>query len=136
MSIARYAIVDAVYRFGAGQDLRDRALLASAFSADAVLDFTAVAHKLGATIPTFDGRDMIVEAVFSSTGGLDTTHSITNPRVTAYDGNRASLFALIEAQHLVREDHARHLLLKNVLSIALLREPTGWVIDRMDFRNA
>ncbi|MEK1887972.1 MAG: nuclear transport factor 2 family protein [Phyllobacterium sp.] len=130
------AIVDALYRFGAGQDLRDRQLFESAFAADAVLDFTAVAAKLGVTIPVFEGRQAIVDTILTTTGILDTTHSITNPRVKHYDGSRATLFALIEAQHLPRGDHSRHLLLKNVLDVDLASAGDHWVIERMHFENA
>lgn len=131
----RAAIVDALYRFGAGQDLRDRAVFESAFSGRASLDFTGPARKLGATIPVFEGRDAISSNVFGSIGGLDTTHTVTNPRVLAYDGQRAALFALVEAQHLPRGDHGRHLMLKNVYWLELSRGPEGWLIDRMKIEN-
>jgi hypothetical protein len=130
------AIADALYRFGAGQDLRDRPLFESAFSLDATLDFTAVAKKLGVTIPVFEGRQAIAEIILSTTSMLDTTHSIANARVTSYDGQHATLFALIEAQHLPRGDHGRHLLLKNILDVALSKAGDAWVIDRMKFDNA
>jgi hypothetical protein len=132
----RAAIVDALYRFGAGQDLRDRPLLESAFAEDASLDFTAAAAKLGATIPVFQGRQAIAETIMAATEPLDTTHTITNVRVTAHDGSRATVTALIEAQHLPRGDHSRHLLLKNRLSVELVREEEYWVIQHMRFDNA
>lgn len=126
------AIVDALYRFGAGQDLRDRALFESAFTIDARLDFTAPARRLGATVPVFEGRHGIADTIFAAIGGLDTTHTVTNPRVTAYDGHRASLFALVEAQHLPRDDHQRHLLLKNFYFTELARTDDGhWQIRQM-----
>jgi hypothetical protein len=130
------AIVDALYRFGAGQDLRDRPLFESAFSAEATLDFTAVAKKLGATIPVFEGRQAITDIILSTTSSLDTTHSIANPRITRYGGNHATLFALIEAQHLPRGYHSRHLLLKNIVDVDLSKTGEAWVIDRMRFDNA
>ncbi|MBN8736907.1 MAG: nuclear transport factor 2 family protein [Xanthomonadales bacterium] len=125
------AIVDALYRFGAGQDLRDRGLFASAFSSDAVLDFTQPARLLGADIAPFEGRQAIVDAVFAAIDGLDTTHTVTNPRVTAFEGDRAELFALVEAQHLPRADHSRHLLLKHVYTSKLSRHGEAWTIDHM-----
>ncbi len=124
-------IVDALYRFGAGQDLRDRALFESAFAADATLDFTGPARRLGATIPAFEGRRAIADAVFAAIDALDTTHTVTNPRVTAFDGRRAALFALVEAQHLRRGDHGRHLLLKNVYVTDLLKQGGQWRVERM-----
>jgi hypothetical protein len=132
----RDAISDALYRFGAGQDLRDRPLFESAFAPDASLDFTAVAAKLGTTIPVFEGRQAIADTIMTATEPLDTTHTITNIRVTAYDGSRASVTALIEAQHLPRGDQSRNLLLKNRLAVELVREDECWVIERMLFDNA
>jgi hypothetical protein len=127
----RVGIVDALYRFGAGQDLRDRALFESAFADDATLDFVGPAKRLGTTIPVFEGRQAIAETIFSAIAALDTTHTVTNPRVTAYDGERATLFALVEAQHLPRADHGRHLLLKNIYVTDLSKDGDRWVIDRM-----
>lgn len=95
-----------------------------------------MAKKLGATIPVFEGRQAISDIILSTTSVLDTTHSIANPRVTSYDGNNATLFALIEAQHLPRGDDSRHLLLKNILNVALSKAGDAWVIDRMTFDNA
>ena len=125
------AIVDALYRFGAGQDLRDRALFESAFTEHATLDFTGPAWRLGASIPVFEGRHVIADTIFAAIGGLDTTHTVTNPRVTAYDGKQATLFALVEAQHLPRGDHARHLLLKHIYTMELSRRGALWQISRM-----
>lgn len=130
------AIVDALYRFGAGQDLRDRALFESAFGDDAVVDFTGPAQRLGVTIPEFRGRQLIVDTILTTTAPLTTTHTVTNPRVTAYEGDRATLVALVEAQHLPRADHSRHLLLKNVYLVELSRRETLWVIEHMRIDNA
>jgi hypothetical protein len=43
--VDRLEVVDARYRFGAGQDLRDRPLFESAFTADAVLDIIEPARR-------------------------------------------------------------------------------------------
>ena len=129
------AIIDALYRFGAGQDLRDRDLFASALGESAQLDFRQPAARLGVTLPLFEGRSFITETIMSTTASLDTTHTVTNPRVTSFDGTRAALFALVEAQHLPREDHARHLLLKNIYFARLSRSNTLWVIDHLEIRN-
>jgi hypothetical protein len=131
----RSGIVDALYRFGAGQDLRDRSLFASAFSPNATLDFTRPARRLGARIPVFEGRQAIADAVLSAIGPLDTTHTVTNPRITAYDGERAAMFALVEAQHLLRDDHARHLMLKNIYTVELSKREHEWVIDHLRIDN-
>ena len=129
------AIVDALYRFGAGQDLRDRALFASAFAADATLDFTQPAGRFGVALAPFAGREAIVETIFAAIGALDTTHTVTNPRITSYDGERAGLFALVEAQHLPRGDHRRHLLLKNIYHVDLVRHAGLWLIERLRIDN-
>jgi hypothetical protein len=127
-------VIDALYRFGAGQDLGDRALFESAFSERAVLDFTGPARRLGVTIPPFEGRRAIADTILGTVADLDTTHTVTNPRV-ALDGDRATLFALVEAQHLPRGDHRRHLLLKNIYTVALSRDGARWVIDHMRIDN-
>jgi hypothetical protein len=131
----RAEIVDALYRFAAGQDLDDRALFESAFSADAALDFTQPAGRLGITLPIFRGRETITDTVFSAVGGLDTTHSVTNPRIVSFDGETAVLFALVEAQHLPIGDHSRHLLLKNIYAMKMSRHGRRWVIDEMNIEN-
>lgn len=132
--IDRNEVIDALYRFGAGQDLYDRALFESAFTADAVLDFSQPGRRLGITLAPFEGRSAIVEAVFGTVAGLDTTHTVTNPRVVL-DGDRASLFALVEAQHLPHGDHSRHALLKNIYTVQLARDGDRWAIDRMTIYN-
>jgi hypothetical protein len=131
----RTEIIDALYRFGAGQDLRDHELFDSAFSVDATLDFTGPARRLGTTLSIRHGRQAIGDTVFETIANLDTTHTITNPRVTAYDGQHATLFALVEAQHLPRNDHARHLLLKNIYTVDLSKHGDRWTIDRMKIDN-
>jgi SnoaL-like domain len=125
------AIVDALYRFGAGQDLGDRELFASAFAADATLDFTNPAARFDRIVPVFKGRDGIADAVFGAIAGLATTHSVTNPRATV-DGDTAELFALVEAQHVPRETPERHLLLKNLYRVGLVRSGSDWLIERLD----
>ena len=134
-SIDHIGIVDALYRFGAGQDLRDRDLLESAFAAEAELDFRGPADRLGVELPLFEGRREIVETIIASIRDLDTTHTVSNPRVTSSDGARASLVALVEAQHLPRRDHSRHLLLKNFYFADLVRDGSRWLIKRLRIEN-
>ncbi|GAB2494245.1 hypothetical protein GCM10027084_04600 [Pseudoxanthomonas sangjuensis] len=132
----RVAIVDALYRFGAGQDLKDRGLFESAFAPDAVLDFTQPTRDVGGreTSPML-GRNAIVGTVFGNLEDLDTTHTVANPRVIAYDGRHAALWALVEAQHLPRDDHRRHLLLKNVYEVRLSQRQDLWRIEHLRIRN-
>ena len=129
------AIVDALYRFGAGQDMSDRTLFESAFAEDAVLDFTQPAKRLGAEIGVFKNRANIADTIFAAIAALDTTHTVTNPRITDYDGRHATLTALVEAQHLPRADHSRHLKLKNIYRIELSRAVDAWVMDHVRIDN-
>lgn len=131
----RAAIVDALYRFGAGQDLRDRALFESAFSAHAELDITGPARRLGVELPVMQGRPAIADALMSAVNRLDTIHTVTNPRIIAYDGRCARLFALVEALNLLRGDPSRHLLLKNIYTVELSKQNSDWSIDHLLIEN-
>lgn len=122
--------VDALYRFAAGQDLRDPALLASAFSADASLDFTQPAARFGAALPVFESRDTIVSTIGHSLARLRTTHTVTNPRLEI-EGDHARLFALVEAQHVSQEAPADMFLLKNIYRLRLVRDGQAWLIEHM-----
>lgn len=130
------AIVDALYRFGAGQDLQDRVLFESAFAPDAMLDFTQPARSVGGVeMSLLLGRNAIVDAVLANIEELDTTHTVSNPRIIAYDGRHAALWALVEAQHLPRADHGRHLLLKNIYEVRLSKAQELWRIEHLRIRN-
>jgi hypothetical protein len=59
----RTEIIDALYRFGLGQDLKDAELFASSFAADAELDFRPAAAAWGARPPLMVGRDTIVSTI-------------------------------------------------------------------------
>lgn len=130
----KLAVVEALYRFAAGIDLRDTALLASAFAADAVSDFRPAAAKAGFEYPVVEGRDTIVTALSTSLTGLDTTHSVSNPRVSL-DGDKARLDALVEAQHVPVSDASKHYLMKNRYDVELVREGDLWVIQRVTIDN-
>lgn len=77
---------------------------------------------------------MITSAIMAAVASLDTTHTVTNPRVEIH-GDRAQLFALVEAQHLPQGDHSRHLLLKNIYWCQLVREGGAWKIRHMRIEN-
>jgi septum formation inhibitor-activating ATPase MinD len=130
----KLAVVDALYRFAAGIDLRDRNLLSSSLAENAVSDFRQAAAKTGFDYPVIEGRDVIVEALTVSLATLDTTHSVTNPRVTIA-GDTARLDALVEAQHVPRGDHTRHYLMKNRYDVELARKGDVWVITRSTIDN-
>jgi ketosteroid isomerase-like protein len=125
---------DALYRFAAGQDQRDAELFRSAFAPDATLDFTQPAERHGAAIPVMTGRDAIVAAILDVLRPLVTSHTVTNPRVTV-DGDRATLSALVSAQHVRRDDPGRHLLLENTYDVELVRDGDRFVADSMTIRT-
>jgi len=131
----RYEIADALHRFAAGQDLREPDLLASAFTLDAALDFTQPARKFGVEMPVLRGSDQIVAALRLALADIDTTHTVSNTRITI-DENSAEVFALVEAQHLPRGDHTRNLLLKNFYRAALIRSGSTWKIWQLRIENA
>ena len=130
----RLAIVDALYRFAAGIDLRDKDLLSSSLAENAVLDFGPAGAKAGFEYPVLEGRDLIVGALMASLATLDTTHSVTNPRVII-DRDSARLDVLVEAQHVPRDDHTRHYLMKNRYDVELTRAGDAWVITRNTVDN-
>lgn len=130
----KLAAIETLYRFAAGIDLRDYDLLASAFAPDAVSDFRPAAAKAGFEYPVLQGRDTIVEALSGSLKSLDTTHSVSNPRVII-DGERARLDALVEAQHVPSGDPSRHYLMKNRYDVELVRLDSRWVIQRVTIDN-
>ncbi|HEY0674080.1 MAG TPA: nuclear transport factor 2 family protein [Longimicrobiales bacterium] len=126
-------VVDALYRFAAGQDLRDPELFRSAFTSDATLDFTHPARRFGADVPVMVGRQAISE-ILTTLAPLATTHTVTNPRVILHD-DTASLHALVEAQHVLRAAPDRYLLLKNIYAVTLARAPDVWEIRSLVIRN-
>jgi hypothetical protein len=130
----RNEVIDALYRFGAGQDLDDSTLFASAFAADAELDFVQPAQRMGIDLPVLQGKESIVSSIMATVSALDTTHTVTNPRVTLH-GDRAHLVALVEAQHLPKGDGSRHLLLKNWYDAELVRAGAQWQITRLRITN-
>src|SRR5690606_13054249 len=112
-----------------------RDVFESAFSPEAVVDFTQPAGRLGVTLPRFVGRTAIADTIMGTTAALVTTHTVSNPRVEVA-GDSARLTALVEAQHVLRADPARHLLLKNFYFVDLSRSEAGWLIDHMRIENA
>jgi septum formation inhibitor-activating ATPase MinD len=130
----KLAVIDALYRFAAGIDLRDTSLLSSALAENAVSDFRPAAAKAGFDYPVIEGGETIVAALITSLAKLDTTHSVTNPRVTI-DGDTARLDALVEAQHVSQEGNPRNYLMKNRYDVELARVGGSWVITRNTVDN-
>ncbi|WP_067715414.1 nuclear transport factor 2 family protein [Nocardia yamanashiensis] len=132
----RAEILDALYRFGLGQDLQDKELFASSFTPDAELDFAPAAAKWGAEVPVMRGRGVIVDTILSGfTGRVDTTHQVTNPRIVI-DGDTARLTAMVEAQHLLTADHSVFALLKNYYDVELRRDGGRWLLHRVRIANS
>jgi len=132
----RAEIIDALYRFGLGQDLKDGDLFASSFAADAELDFRPAAAKWGSKPPLMSGRNTIVTSILAMfTDRVDTTHQVTNPRITL-DGDTARLTALVEAQHLLTADRSTYALLKNPYDVDLVRDGNHWTMRRIRIDNA
>ena len=128
-------VVDALYRFGLGQDLRDKDLFASAFAPNAELEFQPAASRWGGQSPPMVGRDTSVGTICTLLADrIDTTHTVTNPRVEI-DGDTARLTAMVEAQHLLRTDHRTFALLKNLYSATLVRDGSRWLIHRLRIDN-
>lgn len=128
------AVIEVLYRFAAGIDLRDPVLLASTFAVDAISDFRPAAAKAGFDYPVIEGREVIVGALSGSLVSLDTTHTVSNPRVSI-QGDSARLDALVEAQHVPRSDPSAHYLMKNRYDVELSRQENGWVIQRVTVDN-
>ncbi|WIX98267.1 nuclear transport factor 2 family protein [Amycolatopsis mongoliensis] len=131
----KLAVVETLYRYAAGLDLRDQDLLASAFAEDAVADFGPATKKAGQEYPPVEGRETIAAALSASLSHLDTTHSLSNPRVSL-DGDQAHLEGIMACQHLPREDHSRHVLMTNRYDVDLVRRGEVWVIQRVTVDNA
>jgi hypothetical protein len=131
----RIEIIDALYRFGLGQDLQDRDLFASAFASDAELDFRPAAGRIGIESDMMTGRDTIVDIILGLfRDRVDTTHVVTNPRVEIA-GDRARLTAIVEAQHLLKADHSTHALLKNLYDVETVRGEGRWLLRRVRIDN-
>ena len=130
----KLAVVEALYRYAAGIDLRDKALLASSFAEDTVLDFRPAAAKAGFEYPVIEGRDAITDALSTSLRGIDTTHSVSNPRVTI-NGDTAHMEVMVEAQHVLSADPSRNYLMKNRYDAQLVRQGPVWVIKNQVIDN-
>jgi hypothetical protein len=128
-------IADALYRFAAGQDDKDTDTFLSAFTNDAVLDFSHPAQLFGVELPPMDGLAAIA-TIPDVLAELRTTHTVTNVR-TVIDGDLARGQALVEAQHVRKEPSEGFLLLKNTYDIEAVRDAAlgTWHIRKMVIRN-
>jgi hypothetical protein len=128
------AVIDALHRFTWGLDAKDSALLASAFAADGVADFSPAANRIGIQFPPLRGSATIASSLLQFVSPLTTSQTVGNARVQV-TGDRATPQALVEAQHLPSADHSRHYLMKNVYTVLLSRDGENWRIDEMSIVN-
>ncbi|MEM7721871.1 MAG: nuclear transport factor 2 family protein [Pseudomonadota bacterium] len=129
-----HAVTDALIRFTNGMDTDNGALIASAFAEAGIADFTPAAACVGMQFPVLEGRENIVSVLVPFASGFTTSHSVTNARAEV-DGDTATLYALVEAQHLPEGDGSRNFMMMNQYRIDLIREGDQWVMSRMTIDN-
>jgi SnoaL-like domain len=128
-------VVDALYRFGAGVDHNDSALIASAFSEDIVVDFGPCGRKMDLKFPLLTGHETVVGFLSANAGSQTTSHVITNGRVHV-EGDVARLRILVDATHLPQGDHSRRCQMMNWYEVELIRDERLWRIRRLVIDNA
>jgi ketosteroid isomerase-like protein len=131
----RAEIADAIYRYAAGLDFGDAALLESSLTEDATVDLTAAVGKLGLEFPPLAPRDVVVGALTGAVGPLDTSHSITNVRVEI-TGDTAIARCYAQANHFLpgegpQPDRTRHALMMNRYTADMARDGERWRIRRL-----
>jgi SnoaL-like domain len=136
----RNAILDAIYRYTAGLDYCDAELLESSLTKSAVVDLTPATRKIGLDFPVLESRETVVSALIAAVGPLDTSHVVTNPRITVM-GDTAELRCYAQAQHFLPgegPDPARttHALMMNRYRAELTRDGQQWRISRLTIDNA
>jgi hypothetical protein len=130
----RYEVIDALHRFAIGVDTKNLTLLESAFTNDAIADFTPAATKVGMEFPVLKGRDAIVSALSQFLSNYTTSHTVGNARAQV-KGDTANLYALVEAQHVPLTDRSRHFLFKNQYTTDLVRDGNLWLIKHLYIEN-
>ena len=128
-------LMDALYRFGAGVDHNDGALLAAAFSDEAIVDFGPCGRAMGLDFPVLSGGETIVAFLRANAEIQTTSHVITNGRAHVADGS-AKMRALVNATHLPRSDHSRRCEMMNWYDLDLVPDDALlWRISRMVISN-
>jgi hypothetical protein len=123
-------VLDALYRFGAGVDTNDKKLLETAFSKDAVVDFSPCGRKMGIDFSSLTGVETIVQFLGASAITQITSHVITNGRVQL-TGNAAKLQALVDATHILRRDDSQRCQMRNWYAAELVEVEDRWRIRRL-----
>lgn len=125
----RLDIIDLFYRFAAGMDGQDWALLESVWSDDAVVDHTGTHWGKGVVEELQHGRDEVMRVMKKGVSRhFVSHHAISNPRI-ALDGDRARAIAYLTSVHLddpekpkTHEDHGAWYLAE------VVRTREGWRI--------
>ena len=128
-------VMDALYRFGAGEDLADGRLLESAFSEDAVVDFGPCGREMGLAFPPIVGGDAIVRFLVASALTQTTSHVITNGRAKL-NGSQAELRALVDATHVLNSDKSRRCRMMNWYEASLVKDIRFWRIRHLVIASA
>lgn len=131
----QFAVLQTFYNWAAGIDLKDTALLASTYAPDAVSDFGPAAAKAGLELPILEGRETIVRKLTGSVALFDTTHSVSNPRVTVTSDKRAHIEAIVEAQHVLKSDSSRFYMMKNRYDAKFVKVDGVWMISHVVVDN-
>jgi len=135
----RYEIADALHRYAFGLDHGDPDSLASAFTEDALFDFTPASAKLGLAFQKLTGRQAIMEAVLPLIGPLDTSHTVSNLQIEI-SGDSATLSAYVMSQHFMPRQGSRrgseNALLMNRYDCELVRDGQKWRFKRVTIDNA
>lgn len=135
----RADIADALHRYAAGIDDGDAGVLASSLDPDAVVDLSRAAAQIGVRFPTLVRRDLIVMTLMTVFGPLDTSHALTNLRVTV-DGGTAVLRCYAQT-HLYppgdgpRPDRTRRAVMMNRYTAELVRCDGHWRIRHLVVDN-
>lgn len=133
--VEQFAVLQTLYNWAAGIDLKDTALLVSTYAPDAVSDFRPAAAKAGLEYPILEGRETILGALTGSLASFDTTHSVSNPRVTITSDARAHVEAMVEAQHVLKSDSSRFYMMKNRYDAKFVKVDGVWMISHIVVDN-
>ena len=134
----RAQITDTLHRFAAGLDDSDADTFTSAFTEDAVVDFSP-AGKIGIEFAVLTPRAVVVESAMASVGPMDSSHAITNVRITV-TGDTARAHCYAQAQHYRAGEGpnphlSTHALMMNRYDIELVRGESDWRIARLTIDN-
>jgi ketosteroid isomerase-like protein len=134
----RTQITDTLHRFAAGLDDGDADTFTSAFTDDAVVDFSP-AGKIGIDFAVLAPRDVVVQSAMASVGPMDSSHAITNTRIIVTgDTARAHCYALAQHYRGGEGPNPRvttHALMMNRYDVELVRSQSDWRIKRLTIDN-